>query len=164
MPTLVKPPARSRFFIAKKHSVYGLMLLVKRHATMPYREGDMRALGLIAMAFGIAFTGINANAATGNEILAKLLSSDANENLQAFYYIDGVVQADDAHLLLMMLRTKKFDEFAKERPRYICIPDGVTKGQIYDVALKYLQDNPEDRHRSAALLARTALWRTWPCP
>lgn len=45
-----------------------------------------------------------------------------------------------------------------------CVPAGATTGQLADVAFKYLQENPQDRHRNAAFLVRESFRRAWPCP
>ena len=56
------------------------------------------------------------------------------------------------------------DSTAKvEGPSY-CVPDGVKNGQLADVAWKYLEDRPAERHLSAAYLARLSFRAAWPCP
>lgn len=45
----------------------------------------------------------------------------------------------------------------------ICIPNGVTKGQIRDVVLAFLTDHPEKRHEVAPVLVRGALAAAFPC-
>jgi hypothetical protein len=40
---------------------------------------------------------------------------------------------------------------------YVCPPAEVTKGQMRDVVIRYLQNYPESRHQPAATLAATAL-------
>jgi hypothetical protein len=45
-----------------------------------------------------------------------------------------------------------------------CFPSGVTRLQIHDVVVHYLQDHPERRHAGAAGLVRDALQEAWPCP
>ena len=44
-----------------------------------------------------------------------------------------------------------------------CFPSGVTRLQIRDVIVRYLQNHPEQRHRGAAGLIRDALQEAWPC-
>lgn len=46
----------------------------------------------------------------------------------------------------------------------LCIPEESTKGQLVDVVLKYLEQNPERRHLEAGSLVPEALNRAFPCP
>ena len=48
-------------------------------------------------------------------------------------------------------------------PKQHCFPTDVTRLQIRDVIVRYLQDHPEKRHTGAAGLARDALQEAWPC-
>ena len=52
--------------------------------------------------------------------------------------------------------------WASERNR-ICIPDGVTGGQVASIVTKYLKENPESLHESADLLVTVALGKAFPC-
>ncbi len=45
-----------------------------------------------------------------------------------------------------------------------CIPDGVTRGQLRDIMVKFLDDHPEKLHHSAASLAARAYEEVFPCP
>jgi hypothetical protein len=45
----------------------------------------------------------------------------------------------------------------------ICIPNEAPGTQLRDVALKYIRDNPERRHQSAAFLFLMAFVKAWPC-
>ena len=52
--------------------------------------------------------------------------------------------------------------FAADR---ICKPDkGLNLGQIEDIVVKYLDDNPEKRQHTAGTLVYIALLETFPCP
>jgi len=44
-----------------------------------------------------------------------------------------------------------------------CIPEGVKFGQLKDVVLKYLSENPELRHKPAQNLITSALAQVWVC-
>ena len=52
--------------------------------------------------------------------------------------------------------------WASERNR-ICIPDGVTGGQVVSIVRKYLKENPESLHESGDLLVTIALRKAFPC-
>jgi len=45
----------------------------------------------------------------------------------------------------------------------ICVPSGVTISQLADIVTKYLRDNPEVRHFTAASSTTVALARVFPC-
>lgn len=48
--------------------------------------------------------------------------------------------------------------------RSVCYPaDGVTLGQVRDVVIKYLADNPDKRHFPASYLVQNALSAAFPC-
>jgi Rap1a immunity proteins len=47
--------------------------------------------------------------------------------------------------------------------RCFCSPDRVSVGQVSDVVIKYLADNPDKRHYQAHILVRDALSKAWPC-
>jgi hypothetical protein len=44
-----------------------------------------------------------------------------------------------------------------------CPVQGVTRGQVMDIVIKYLRDNPDRRHISADVLVLHALGAAYPC-
>lgn len=44
-----------------------------------------------------------------------------------------------------------------------CIPAGVTNGQVWDLFVKYLQENPDKRHLPTIILLASATIEAWPC-
>ena len=44
-----------------------------------------------------------------------------------------------------------------------CLPSEVTMGQMMEVVVKYLKDNPGTRHEHSATLIRAAFHDAWPC-
>jgi hypothetical protein len=44
-----------------------------------------------------------------------------------------------------------------------CVPQNVERGQIVDVTIKYLAENPQSRHESARGLTLQALQGAFPC-
>lgn len=46
----------------------------------------------------------------------------------------------------------------------VCMPDEATTGQIADVVLKYMKENPEQRADKAGWIIIRALIRAWGCP
>ena len=45
----------------------------------------------------------------------------------------------------------------------LCVPEESTKGQLADVVIKYLEQNPERRHLEAGSLVPAALNRAFQC-
>jgi len=44
-----------------------------------------------------------------------------------------------------------------------CIPDGVKFGQLRRVVQRYMEENPEQTHKSAFQIVIAALKSAWPC-
>lgn len=88
----------------------------------------------------------NGRILTGNDLLAACESPTGSFlRAQCLGYLEGV-----------------FDRDAIARwegaPHYICaLPDGVTIGQLFDVVVAYLKENPAVRQQQAASLAATAV-------
>lgn len=47
--------------------------------------------------------------------------------------------------------------------RLVCLPNGVTNGQLREVGSRYLANNPATRHAAAAELVVAAFAEAWPC-
>jgi Rap1a immunity proteins len=45
-----------------------------------------------------------------------------------------------------------------------CPPDEITRGQQYRVAVKYMNDHPEETHRIASVLIAESMQAAFPCP
>lgn len=108
----------------------------------------LTALAAIAGFTTIAAAGLAATAHatdSGNDLFAKCADTNSFYNGYCLGYVVAAVDAWDADI-------------------GICLPDGVTKGQIKDVVIKYLVDHPDRRHYVAASNVNAALWTAFPCP
>ncbi|WP_313462380.1 Rap1a/Tai family immunity protein [Achromobacter sp.] len=47
--------------------------------------------------------------------------------------------------------------------KLLCIPPGVTKGQIKDIWVKAMKDNPAQRHEQGDLIFAAAVSAAYPC-
>jgi hypothetical protein len=45
-----------------------------------------------------------------------------------------------------------------------CLPDSITRNQLRNSTIDWLEDHPKDRRHNAVLLIIRALNSTWPCP
>jgi len=79
----------------------------------------------------------------GDKLLATCKSSVPIEIADCFGYTTGVFDALSNAL--------------------ICSPDGITRGQVRDIVVAYLQSKPEERHKTADVLIGNVLSALWPC-
>jgi len=96
----------------------------------------------VAASFCIA-TLAHAEFVSGNDLLAKLDSSDQMQRGFAFGYIAG---AFDAGIRAVH-----------------CAPDSVVIKQVVDMVKKLLTDTPELRHQSGDRYVFAATKAAWPC-
>lgn len=90
---------------------------------------------------------------TGNDLYAECTSSSQVAQVSCLSYITG---AADGVRSGMQLHKDKVDS--------ICIPEGVTRGQLKDVVVQSLRDDPVNRNLPAGLLVWGALYHHWHCP
>ncbi|HAD86585.1 MAG TPA: hypothetical protein DCG48_04415 [Rhodospirillaceae bacterium] len=91
---------------------------------------------------------------TGN----SLYSDCEGEDFKKFKCFGYVVGAYDMHAFMAAAIKRSGGK------QVICGPDGLTVGQMRDVVVKYLKDNPDKRHHPASILAFAAFADAWPCP
>ena len=98
-----------------------------------------RYFALAALAASPSF----AQVLTGNDLLQRIGSDNPGLRNIALGYVGGVTDALGGDVF--------------------CAPEGVTLAQAVDMVRKWLTDNPEHRHMSAAVLVAVILQRAWPC-
>ena len=67
--------------------------------------------------------------------------------IQAQYYIWGVQDAEEYFYI-----------------GHWCIPDEVNGYQLFDVVLKWIRENPSDRHSAPIAMIESAFRAAWLCP
>jgi hypothetical protein len=109
-----------------------------------------RGLLLAAVACTVLFTATTANAHffSGND-LYRMCRGSIDEQEQCLGYMAGVSDGVDELRVGMGLPA--------------CVRAGVEVGQIRDVVVKYLEDNPQGRDGDAWLFAATAIGKAWNC-
>ncbi|SEI78149.1 Rap1a/Tai family immunity protein [Achromobacter sp. NFACC18-2] len=88
---------------------------------------------------------------SGNYLLPLCQSKVPTENVTCMSYIRGV--RDGMDLQQLMTQSQLF----------YCVPQGVTLGQSKDIFVKYLVDNPNDRHMPGSTLLAVAYIKAFPC-
>lgn len=91
----------------------------------------------------LATSSAKAQFLSGNELYSRMTSTEDYKRIYAMGYVAGVVDTGNRALH--------------------CITQGVTVGQVFDVAKKYLEQNPEVRDFSADSLLTIAFAQVWPC-
>lgn len=108
--------------------------------------------------FLILFLASNAFAKSGNE-LHDLIQNNRHD---AIYYIQGVMDSQ-AHRLEYDEVVAKIEKKTIDRHNYVCIPNGTTYGQAFDIIKNYLQANPAERNNNASSLIFWAFIEVWRC-
>ncbi|MBZ7458983.1 hypothetical protein FMJ29_08380 [Klebsiella michiganensis] len=93
-------------------------------------------------------------------------------------FCSGAMAMDGNELYKLGQSYKDKDASAFEAGRYIgyihgiadvfsndvfCVPENTRNGQIYDIVYLYLQNNPKDRTKGAAVLTLDSLTEAYPC-
>lgn len=81
---------------------------------------------------------------TGNKIYQHMISSSSAERMYSMGYVAGV-----------------FD--AWQHISHCPPTSNVTLGQVHDLVKNYFEYNPAIRHRTADVLIKEVLQKTWPC-
>jgi hypothetical protein len=81
---------------------------------------------------------------TGNDLFMKL-TGDLGDRMYALGYVVGIYDVN-VHVTIC--------------PR---VESTITAGQVKDIALQHLTNNPGQRHRNAESLVRESLAKVWPC-
>jgi hypothetical protein len=55
------------------------------------------------------------------------------------------------------------DTLASDVIHFICLDGHITRGQLRDIAMKYLRDHPQELHFSAHSEIGVALMKAFPC-
>lgn len=119
----------------------------------------MRGLlsAVAAFALGLASSpGVaqETDSSSGNWLYAKCTSRSSN--LLDFGECLGMIQG--------VLDGVTADHMIAGRPVPFCIRANVTKGQLRDVVIKFMEDDPSIRDQSAAAIVLFAVIGAFPCP
>jgi hypothetical protein len=98
---------------------------------------------LLALAVLTLSTAASATFYTGNDIKNRLDGGDTHQGMLVLGYVAGVVDLG--------------------RGEYHCAPEGVTLGQLRDIAYASINRDPSSRHLNASVLVTLSLMEVWPC-
>ena len=85
--------------------------------------------------------------------------SQASQSLLCSSYIQGAHDGLEA-----AGKYVSFKANMEEDPiRVVCVPSGVETGQLKEIVVAHLRDNPADRNLSASVLVLAALAKAYPC-
>ena len=108
----------------------------------------MRQLGLGLLLAALLVSGqAVAGLMNGNRLLQEC--RDKNTDIFCAGFVVGVFDFIDNNQNSLNIR--------------LCTPSGVTVEQLIDTTVKYLETNPEDRHKLAANSVAVALLLAFPC-
>jgi len=91
----------------------------------------------------VASTTASAQFYNGNELLHRMDSAEAHNQMLAMGYVAGVVDMT--------------------RGEYHCAPFTVSLGQVKDLTQNAIRNDPASRHLSGAVLVTLAMMGVWPC-
>jgi Rap1a immunity proteins len=113
-------------------------------------------LGLSALSVCIPANESYAATETGNDLLKSCSTPSSDE-----YY--GFERAKCLGYVLGAYDAFNTTSRVEGNIVILCPPEDLTKGQIRDIVVKYLEENPETRHESASDLVMLALSKAYPC-
>lgn len=88
---------------------------------------------------------------SGNYLFPRCQSKDAVDTMVCMSYLRGARDGIE------------FQQALDKSQAFFCVPDGVTLGQTKDIFVKYLLDNPNDRHLPGSTLFALVMVKTFPC-
>lgn len=116
----------------------------------------VKTFSLLAAAGAALMASIPAHAGyfeNGNEIFTKCTSREGSST----YY------QDTSYCLAFVVGVVDMLTLSREiEGKSDCTPATATAGQLRDVVLSFLQGNPAERHRPAALLVLAAMRKSYP--
>jgi hypothetical protein len=119
----------------------------------------MRVLSHLMVFLTATYSAAEAEFETGNTLYAQCSVREGDptyymKDAACLQYVVGIID-------MIELQQQMSDASGKRAPR--CVPAGVTKGQVRDIAVQYITNNPDERHYEAAALVWNGLIAAFPC-
>lgn len=119
-----------------------------------------RASGCLLLGVVLCAGDATADFFTGNELLGKCKQEAGSVDLAVCSgYLTGVAASSQYNRSAFPGKPSK--QFWSHRD--VCIPDGVTIGQLKLVWMKSAESYPQDLHNEAVWLVLRAFGEAWPC-
>jgi hypothetical protein len=109
----------------------------------------MRKALLALCAISSFYAPVTATAYTGNQLLPECETTNVS-------YCLGEISGFRLGFGFVMNRWQV-------EPKLMCVPDGVSNGQLRDIVIQYIRENPQTRHESAQFLIVWSLEKAFPC-
>lgn len=125
-------------------------------------------LFLATSTFFAVSTPIGAQPLSGNDVFEECISENQAKHGFCIGYITGLYEGQYWGGLLATktigaeMDATDFNSFANRMFQH-CVPPDATNQQLRDVVVKYLVDNPANRHKSARYLVWEAYQNAFPC-
>lgn len=107
------------------------------------------------------------HAQTGNSLLEDCTGSDEFGSGYCIGFVLGALQGFNGgaayHAIFSGALSAEEANDSADKALQICVPDGVTNGQLVAVFKKHLENSPSTRHNDANWLLLTAMQDAFPC-
>lgn len=122
---------------------------------------------VFALAWALVPGAASAENLSGNELLSVCEAKDDSAQLgYCLGYVQGAIEGMKWGISVPLFASgEEADQVDKAGNAILgfCLPTDVTLGQNRDVIVKFLTDNPAERHNSARTLIQDALKQAFPC-
>lgn len=126
-----------------------------------------RTLAALTAIFSIVLSGqavAEDDTSSGNYWLMVCKETDLFSRGHCLGFVYGVHAGLRSEAAIVQLQVLKGDPNSPAKVQIpYCLPENVSKSQVKDVYVKYLQQHPEKRQLDGAILAITALLSAFPC-
>ena len=114
----------------------------------------MKRIILAALVGVLVISTANAEFFSGNQLFTDCNGERPDEEAGCSGYIMGAMDT-----IISLQRGKLLDD----RFQNVCLPEGVTAGQLVSIVKKYLTENPAERHFAASRIVVIGIRKAFPC-
>jgi hypothetical protein len=105
---------------------------------------------------------------TGNELLAQCRSPEIAQARFCLGFVAGYASGYNTGVMEGIYLSNPRTTLGELTPklhalRPYCMPEEVTAGQMRDIVVKWLEENPKERHKEVWILIPMAVTSAYPC-
>jgi Rap1a immunity proteins len=115
------------------------------------------AATVVAPAYGVDRQGLARWDPTGNDLVASCSATSEFESGSCIGFIQGVINGFNSGTIVQHGRGNGEHSILD-----LCVPNGVTNGQVTKVVLAYTDKHPEQLHYPADVIVTKAISEAWP--